>query len=751
MRAFLVSICGLLLVCSALAQTHDVSGVVTDSTGAAIANATLSDGRGHWTRTDGEGKFRLASLAGELTVRAAGFAEEHVGLAGNPPDGSERLVIRLAIARPEERVSVSASGMLAPETTSFSADSLRVAPTLSLDEALRDAPGFSLYRRAPSWTANPTTQGVSLQGTGSSAASRALVLQDGIPLNDPFGGWIYWQSVPADAPERVELQTGGGSGLYGSDAMGGAINILSPRPFASSSNAQHAELDFSYGNLRTPSGFASVSATRGRWAASGMMFGSSTNGYIPVPYALRGTVDTDANSTDMGAVPRVDYRFKANANAFLAGSLYGESRQNGTQMQTNGATLRDLRTGFDMESAHLGSFAARVYGGTETLRQTFTSISADRDSETLTRNQGVPADQIGGSVLWSRPSAARQLLVAGFDLRHIEGESDEYAYQSGVPVTYLRNGGVQLRYGAFVEDRLRLSQKFLLNVSARLDHWSNQDARSITEPLANPLQTTRTALPSLSALAFDPRAALTFAPNSRWTFSGSAARAFRAPTLNELYRSFRVGNILTLANPSLRDERSTIVQASALYTPNSRTSLRATGFWNGMNDPVSNVTLSTTSSLITRERENLGSLRATGVEAAASMHFRAIQFEAAYQYAHSTVTSFAANPLLVGLWIPEVPRHSATVRATYVRQLWTVVLDARYFGRQFDDDLNQYPLAGAFIANAAVTRTLPKGFAVYLAGDNVLDRRYDTARTPTLNIAPPTVARVGLSWNSRDH
>ena len=743
--------CAVLFGCCGFAQTSYVSGVVTDSTGSGVANATLSDARGHSTRTDAEGHFRLASPASDLTVRAPGFAEEHVALPGNPVDGGERVLIRLAIARPEERVSVSASGMLAPEATSFSADSLRAAPTLSLDEALRDAPGFSLYRRAPSWTANPTTQGVSLQGTGSSAASRALVLQDGIPLNDPFGGWVYWQRVPVDAPERVELQTGGGSGMYGSDAMGGAINIVSPRRFVSTSNAEHAELDFSYGNLLAPSGFASISATRGRWAASGVMFGSSTNGYIPVPYALRGTADTDANSTDMGVAPRVDYRFKSNSTAFLAGSLYGESRQNGTRLQTNGATLRDLCTGFDLESARLGSFAARVYGGTETLRQTFTSISADRDSETLTRNQGVPANQFGGSVLWSRPSAARQLLVAGFDLRHIEGESDEYAYQGGVPVTYLRNGGVQLRYGAFMEDRLRLSRKFLLNVSARLDHWSNEDARSITEPLANLSQTTRTALPSLSAPAFDPRAALTFAPNSRWTFSGSAARAFRAPTLNELYRSFRVGNILTLANASLRDERSTIVQASALYTPNSRTSLRATGFWNGVNDPVSNVTLSTTSSLITRERENLGSLRATGMEAAASVHFRALQFEAAYQYAHSTVTSFGANPALVGLWIPEVPRHSATVRATCVRQLWTVVFDARYFGREFDDDLNQYPLAGAFVANAAVTRTLSKGFSVYLAGDNMLDRRYDIARTPTLNTAPPTLARIGLRWNSGDH
>ncbi len=648
-------------------------------------------------------------------------------------------------------VSVNAvSAVLAPETTTFSAAGLRLAPTLSLDEALRGSPGFSLFRRAPSWSANPTTQGVSLQGTGSSAASRALVLQDGIPLNDPFGGWLYWQRVPVTAPERIELQTGGGSGLYGSDAIGGAISIVSRRPFAGASDTAHEAVDFSYGNLHTPNGSGSISVTRGVWAGAASLFGGSTNGYIPVPLSLRGAADYYASSTYEGGSLRVDRRLNALSSVFLGASLYGESRQNGTRLQTNGATLRDFRAGFDANSARLGAFAGRVYGGTETLRQTFTSVSANRNTEALTRNQGVPANQVGGGFLWSRPLAGRQLVVAGFDLRSVEGESDEFAYVSGKLTSFLRNGGVQLRYGAFVEDRLRVSQKLLLTISARVDHWSDKDARTITEPLAAPGPTVHTALPSRDSVAFDPRVALSYAANSHWTFSASAARAFRAPTLNELYRAFRVGNVSTLANATLRDERSTVVQGSVLYSPNSLTSLRATGFWNGINDPVSSVTLSSTPTLITRQRQNLGSLRATGMEAAVSLHLRALRLDAAYQYAHSTVTSIAADPTLVGLWIPQVPRHSTSARATYVRKLWTVVVDGRYFGRQFDDDRNQFPLTGAFVANAGITRALPRGFSAYVAADNLLDRRYAIARTPTLSTSPPTVARVGVRWESRE-
>jgi outer membrane receptor protein involved in Fe transport len=643
----------------------------------------------------------------------------------------------------------SSSDVLAPESTSFSTEKLRLAPVFSVDEVLRDAPEFSLYRRSPSWTANPTSQGVSLQGTGSNAASRTVILLDGIPLNDPFGGWLYWERIPRDAVERIELQTGGGSGLYGSDAIGGTISISPPHPLAAALDAVHSTVDFSYGNLNTPSGAASVSSNHGRWAASALLFGGSSDGYIPVPYALRGAIDSDLSFTSAGFAPRLDVRLNSAATIYLAPSFYGEYRQNGTHVQANGATLRDLRSGVDLISSRFGNVAARLYGGDETLRQTFSSIGAGRNSETLTRSQGVPANQIGASILWSRPAVARQLLVAGFDLRHIEGESDEYAYQGGVRSTYLRNGGVQWRYGGFIEDRLRLSQKLLITASARVDHWSNGDARSITVPLSNPTLGTHTVLPSQGGPVFDPRLALQFAPNARWTFSASAARAFRAPTLDELYRGFRLGNISTLANPKLVPERSTVVQGSVLYSLNARVSVRATGFWNDLHDPVSNVTLTTTPTLITRERENLGSLRAAGMDAAVSVRHRFLQFDAAYQYAHSTVTSFAANPELVGNWIPEVPRHSSSARVSYVSELWTVSFDGRYFGRQFDDDLNQFPLTGAFVANAGVTRTLPRGFAAYIAVDNMLDRRYDIARTPTLNVAPPTLARIGVRWHSR--
>src|ERR671929_131193 len=100
----------------------------------------------------------------------------------------------------------------------------------TLDDALRQVPGFTLFRRTGSRVANPTSQGVSLRGVGASGASRALVLADGIPLNDPFGGWVYWGRVPRASVERIEVLRGGASSLYGSSALGGVVNLITRRP-----------------------------------------------------------------------------------------------------------------------------------------------------------------------------------------------------------------------------------------------------------------------------------------------------------------------------------------------------------------------------------------------------------------------------------------------------------------------------------------------------------------------------------------
>src|SRR5437763_8080707 len=153
-------------------------------------------------------------------------------------------------------------------------DRSAIASAPTLDDALRQVAGFTLFRRTGSRTANPTSQGVSLRGVGASGASRALVLDDGIPLNDAFGGWVYWGRVPRAALDRVEILRGGASDLYGSAAMGGVVQFVRRQ--------SGVALDLSAGTERTGTGSLFAAHQIGAWRGSVVADVLRTDGYVLV-------------------------------------------------------------------------------------------------------------------------------------------------------------------------------------------------------------------------------------------------------------------------------------------------------------------------------------------------------------------------------------------------------------------------------------------------------------------------------------
>jgi hypothetical protein len=245
--------CALLLVAIpqawAAAQTstqeaQHIAGVVLDQADAPVAGAAVSLMSGASelaeTMTDEAGKFsfaRVVSREATLIVRARGFQTLEQKWNGEKTEASNLRLV-LAPAPFSEEMTVTATRTetrlndTAASVVTLSSAELEMTAAVTLDDALRQVAGFQLFRRAGSRTANPTTQGVSLRATGASGASRALVLADGIPLNDPFGGWINWGRVPRESVSRVEVLRGGFSHLYGSGALGGVVNILTRRAAA---------------------------------------------------------------------------------------------------------------------------------------------------------------------------------------------------------------------------------------------------------------------------------------------------------------------------------------------------------------------------------------------------------------------------------------------------------------------------------------------------------------------------------------
>jgi outer membrane receptor protein involved in Fe transport len=217
--------------------------------------------------------------------------------------------------------------------------------------------------------------------------------------------------------------------------------------------------------------------------------------------------------------------------------------------------------------------------------------------------------------------------------------------------------------------------------------------------------------------------------------------------LNELYRSFRVGNVLTLANENLRAERSTTFEGGMLASPfGQRVYLRAVVFCVNVDQPVANVTLTVTPSLITRQRQNLGSTRSCGLEADSNFRItRKLNISAGYLFADSRVRSFPADTALERLRVPQVPRQQFTFQARYDNpKILTASLQLRAASAQFDDDQNLFRLRPFAVVDLFVSRRLTKNFEIYFAAENIFDSTVEAGRTPVLTITNPRTARAGI-------
>ncbi len=746
------------------AQTSHVEGTVRDASGAVIGGATvvLRSGAYHAvTATDPAGHFLftvIPSNTGTIAISREGFttasqswnvdatgsANLEIGL--QPASASEQVTV--SAARTEIRLSETPGSTILLSTTDVTS-----TPALRVDDVLRQVPGFSLFRRSDSRTANASNQGVSLRGLGGTAASRALILEDGVPLVDAFGGWVYWDRVPRTSIANVEVFRGGASNLYGSDALGGVVQFITRRP-----QRPAFALETSYGNERTPDLSFWTGTRAGPWdlsLASEMFF---TDGYIIVPTWQRGTVDTPANSRDAAVEVNIGHQVGDKGRIFGRGTFYTEFRHNGTPIQTNDTTLGEGALGLDQQFGSNDSLTLRGYGLVQGYDQRFSSVAANRNSESLTDLQYVPEQVVGGAGQWTHLLGRHQTLIAGMDAMEVMGASDEQLFTAGKHTRNNASGGRQRILGWFGEDLVRFD-KWTIILGGRFDDWNNFNASSICTPFSGTCAASPSTLyPSRSDFAFSPRLSVLRSFSRNVSVTGSMYRAFRAPTLNELYRSFRVGNVLTLNNPFLDAERLTGAEAGVNVTTMERKlDLRGTFFWSDIVDPVQNVTINSTSNPVLRQKQNLGRIRSRGLELDGVVHVnRDIQISAGYEFTAATVVNYTVPPgeiSILGNDVAQVPRNVFTWEARYWNPSRIMLsLQGRFVGKQFDDDQNLYPLARFYTMDLQIARNMTRNLEIFAAAENITDERYQVANTPTatgslFNIGPPILYRIGLRLN----
>jgi outer membrane receptor protein involved in Fe transport len=774
----------LLLTAQSLAMPG-ISGTVRDSSGQVIVGATVIarfvNGAEQQTVSGPDGRFSLAVAApGDVTllVRANSFDEFRRTL---PAGAASDVSIVLTPASLSETVTVTASRMeqrlrdVPASVSVLNQEDIRRSPAVVADDVLRQVPTFSLFRRTSSLASHPTAQGVSLRGIGPSGVSRTLVLLDSVPFNDPFGGWVYWTRVPLDSADRIEVVDTASSSLYGNYAMGGVINIMT-------AGAMRRTLDVKaqYGNRNSPKVDFRASDV---WGRLGLVFDGaaySTDGYPivvdvnPAGVAERGKVDKNSSVEFRTFNLKGEYSASDNLRAFVRAGHFREERINGKASTIDGTDEKNdtswtsVNGGVRAVLGGGGELEATIFSDFETFRSNFLAVPAatpPRSIGRMTLNQRVPSTAVGGMVQWSRAFSGKQFFSAGGDWRWVDGDSEEDGLDAvtGTQVTLKRNsGGTQRSIGVFVQDVISPVDKVTVTLSARLDQWRNYEGHNLEAayPSGVPTANNAPALPDRDDTVLSPRVAARYHINSKLSVWGDIGAGFRAPTLNELYRQFRVGTVLTLANNQLGPERLVGGEFGATYMPRSNILLRSTWFDNRVKDPVSNVTISTVGANVTQQRQNLGRTRIRGLQTDAEVRLgTSWRIAGGYLYEQAKVREFAANPALVGKFLAQVPEHRGSVQVVYSNPKYVdVAFLVQALGAQFDDDLNvrtvpgisEPGLPGYGLASLTASRAVGRNFEAFFGVQNLFDQEYFVGTLPTTVGSPRLLTGgVRVRWAGR--
>ena len=671
------------------------------------------------------------------------------GQAPKPPPAPEQIIIvtgsGLKPSRGEDVFNV----------TNMDRERLTGSASNRLEDILRDIPGFQLFRRSDARSANPTSQGATLRALGGNASSRALLLLDGVPQADPFGGWVSW---PAFDPQRlglVRVTRGGGSGANGPGALAGTIELSSATP----AQARGAGGSLAYGSrdgidahadlgLRLGTGFLAVSGAYGRG-----------DGFIPIVPGQRGPIDRPS--------PYEQASFTVRAVAPLAA---------GTELQANGLLFRDERergTAFSAVRTNGADASLRLVGRrwsllayvqTRDFYNSFASANSARTSVSRVSEQvSVPSTGLGAR-FEIRPRIGRALVLRlGGDWRQTSGETEElFAFVAGAGTRGRNAGGRSRTLGAFSEASWT-GETLILTAGARLDRWAIRDGFLREHVLATGAVLTDTIFPDRSGWEPTGRAGLAWRIGGGLTLRGAAYLGWRLPTLNELYRPFRVGADATAANATLDSERLNGVEAGLDWQQGRGPRIGITLFANRLEDAIANVTLGQGPGTFPgvgfvaaggqfRQRQNLDAIVARGVELDARLERGPWTVAAGYSFVDAEVGADGPAAPLDGLRPAQTPRHAFSASLAWVGGKGErASLVGRYVSAQYEDDFNTQRLDGAFTLDVTASWPLSGPLSIEARAENLFDATVEAGISGegVIERATPRTLWIGLRLGLR--
>ena len=618
-----------------------------------------------------------------------------------------------------------------------------------LDGILKEVPGFQLFRRSDARSANPTSQGATLRALGGNASSRALLILDGVPQTDPFGGWVYWPAYDPRRLGRVRVVRGGGSGAAGPGALAGTIELESAAP----EDIDGPMGELAYGSRDSLDAYAGLGAALGSGFAAASAHYARGDGFVPIVEADRGPVDRpspyeQASVAVRGVAPVADA-----VELQASGLWFSDRRERGTAFTAN------RTSGADASLRLVGRrWSALGYVQTRDYYNSFASVSADRaEVNRVAEQYSVPSTGLGARFEY-RPELGPVDLRIGGDWRETAGRTQErYFFQDGVGTRRRIAGGRTRTLGGFAEAAWQ-SGPLTLTGGGRIDRWRIADGFLDEREFASQNILTDLAFDDRSGWEPTGRAGAAYRMASGLTVRSAAYLGWRLPTLNELYRPFRAGADATAANADLAPERLRGIEAGVELRPPGAFRIGLTAFWNRLEDGIANVTLGEGPGVFPgvgfvgaggqyRQRRNLDAVVSRGIEVDGRVDIGAWSLSAGYSFADAEVQASGAARPLDGLRPAQTPRHSGAATLAWRGGAAQASFTARYVDRQYEDDLNREALPGALTFDAAAALPLTRSLAIEARAENLTDKLVAAAiSNGIVERATPRTLWIGLRF-----
>ncbi len=683
-------------------------------------------------------------------IAAAAFA-----LLAAQTDGAAQEDIRTDIVV-TGRGLADAPGEAGYDVTEIGRERLEHSASGRLEDILRDIPGFQQFRRSDARSANPTSQGATFRALGGNASSRALLLLDGVPQADPFGGWISWPAFDPRRLDRIRVTRGGGSGANGAGALAGTIEMESAGPEELAGLAA----GFAYGSRDGVDAHAGYGAWLGAGFATVSAAFARGAGFVPVVEEQRGPADRPSPYRQASLALRAATPLGATAELQANLTAFTDERERGTQFSDI------LSEGADASLRLVGQgrlpFAALAYVQVRDFANSFAAVGAGRAAATRTLDQvSVPSTGLGARIE-ARPAFGAAALRLGADWRETEGRTRElFQFVVGSATRGRTAGGRTRTIGAFAElgwERAGLA----LTAGGRIDRWLIADGQLRERAIATGAALTDSLFPDRGGWEPTGRAAASWRAAPRATLRAAAYRGWRLPTLNELYRPFRLGADATAANAALTPERLVGAEAGIELRPARGARIGITLFANRLEQAIANVTLGQGPGVFPgvgfvaaggqfRQRRNLAAIVSRGAEIDASLALGRFRLAAGYSFAAAEVSAGGVALPLDGLRPAQAPRHHGSATLSWQGDRGaTAALTARYVGSQFEDDFNRQLIPDAFTLDAFALLPLTAGLALEARAENLADARIvaGISGAGIVERATPRTLWIGLRWRN---